>query len=81
MNAFVFNQAPCSASRIWSFMKSLGMEQQTMTSTMAPALLQVHGQANGVFDCSPSRPIDTGRVPPDAGWKKLNVDGAVNVNL
>ncbi|XP_057444772.1 uncharacterized protein LOC130737018 [Lotus japonicus] len=77
-NDLVFNHHPHSTARIWYFMRALGMEESTSSSVQAPSLSTLQGQHQGIFDCSPTRNTLSGWIKPDAGWRKINVDGAMS---
>lgn len=52
-NEWVFNHTPFGSARIWSLLKSLGMEQRSLNSAFLASLHDVQGQHRGTFDCSP----------------------------
>lgn len=80
-NEWVFNHTPFGSARIWSLLKSLGMEQRSLNSAFLASLHDVQGQHRGTFDCSPPHRAVTGWLKPDVGWVKVNLDGAVSSSL
>lgn len=67
-----------NSARIWGFMRSLGMEQAAMFSSSSPSLSLIQNQQHGTFDCSQTQNTSSDWIKPDAGWVKINVDGAVS---
>lgn len=62
-------------------MKSLGMEQGSLSSTLTAPLCDIQGQCRGVFDVIHVDRVSTDWKKLDVGWLKVNCDGAVCNNL
>lgn len=79
-NEWVFNQTPFSSQRIWSLMKSLGMEQKASSQTLhlSPT---IQGDQPGIFYCRAFRRTFSSWVKPYSRWVKANVNSAVRSTL
>lgn len=77
-NDLTFNQVPHSSVRVWSLLKSLGMEQLGALPSTSPLASYATQSQPGVFDCSPGNTSTTSWINPDTGWFKVNVDGALS---
>lgn len=74
------NDVPHNHSKIWGFIRSLGMEHQAAEATLGSSLSGLQGQQLGVFSRGSARINNVRWSNSETGWFKANVDGAVDAN-
>lgn len=80
-NDFVFNSTPRNPTRIWGFIRALGMEEIATDTSLGSSFSSLQGQLVDMFAGSSSRNSLHRWDKPPEGWVKQNVDGALRSDL